>query len=120
MKFLVDECVGLGIAEWLNDQGHDAIAILAVSPGISDDAVLAKALLENRVLITMDKDFGDLIFRNDNEHCGIVLLRLENWQQKYKIAVLQNILKHHLHELENNFIVLTEQSVRIVRMHKMH
>lgn len=120
MKFLVDECVGRGIVEWLQTHGYNAVSILEFSPGVSDDAVLHKALHENRILITMDKDFGDIIFRNNSDHCGIILLRLSNWQLKHKIACLENVFTRHLNEIENNFIVITEQSVRIVRMNKFH
>lgn len=120
MKFLIDECVGHGVTKWLQDQGYDTISILEVSPGISDYAVLYKALHDNRILITMDKDFGDIVFRNNNEHCGIILLRLSNWQSKHKITVLERILAQHANDFENNFIVVTEQSIRIVRTNKQH
>jgi predicted nuclease of predicted toxin-antitoxin system len=120
MKFLIDECVGHGIAQWLREQGHDAVSILEVSPGISDDMVLSKAFNEARILVTMDKDFGDIVFRSNKDHCGIILLRVSNWRSEHKIRILSNILSHHMHELESNFIVATEQSVRIVRMNKLH
>jgi len=120
MKFLIDECVGHAVAEWLTGQGYDTISILEISPGISDDAILYKALHEHRILVTMDKDFGDIVFRNNNDHCGIILLRLSNWQLQHKITCLENILLHYTNDIENNFIVVTEQSVRIVRMNKLH
>ncbi len=120
MKFLVDECVGHGVAAWLKDQGYDVTSILEFSPGVPDVIVLQKALLENRVLITMDKDFGDIVFRNNSNHCGIILLRLFNWQPKHKINILEKILTHYADQIQNNFIVVTEQSVRIVRMGNIH
>jgi predicted nuclease of predicted toxin-antitoxin system len=120
MKFLVDECVGHGVNAWLKNQGYDSVSILEFSPGIPDEAVLHKALLEGRILITMDKDFGDIIFRSNKDHCGIILLRLSDWQPKNKIAILESLLANYTNELENNFFVATEQSVRIVRMNKLH
>lgn len=120
MKFLIDECVGHGIAQWLQDQGYDAISILEVSPGISDDEVLNKAFNEDRILVTMDKDFGDIVFRSNKNHCGIILLRLSNWHKDHKISVLGNVLSNHGHELTGNFIVATEQAIRIVRLTKIH
>jgi predicted nuclease of predicted toxin-antitoxin system len=118
MKFLVDECVGLSVVEWLKKQGYDTVSIAADSPGISDDEVLYKALEENRILVTMDKDFGDIIFRRNSDHHGIILLRLLNWQSRNKIAILENLFLRYQHEFEDNFIVVTEQSVRIIRMNK--
>lgn len=116
MKFLVDECVGLGVVEWLRQQGYDAISIIEVSRGAPDSIVLDRALKENRILVTMDKDFGDLIFRSSSDHCGVILLRLPNWQTKYKIAALHKVFDLYVNNLENNFIVVTDQAVRIIRM----
>ena len=120
MKFLVDECLGYSVTKWLQSHGYDVVSIVEVSPGISDDQVLHKALLENRILITMDKDFGDIVFRSNKDHCGIILLRLVDDQLSRKITILSNVLTQHAHELENNFIVVTDQSIRIVRMDKWH
>lgn len=120
MKFLIDECAGRSVAQWLQDQGHDVVLIVDVAPSISDDQVLHKALVENRILVTMDKDFGDLIFRSKQNHCGVILLRLVDYQASRKITVLRNVLAHHEHEIDYNFIVATEQSIRIVRMGTWH
>jgi predicted nuclease of predicted toxin-antitoxin system len=120
MKFLVDECTGNGVAEWLSRQGYDVVSILKVSPGISDDEVLSRAFRESRILITMDKDFGDMVFRNKKNHCGIVLLRLESWHLQSKISVIESMLTHYANELEGNFIVLTEQSIRVVQIRNFH
>lgn len=116
MKFLVDECVGPSVAYWLKQKGFDAISIYDDLPGISDDTVLDKALSENRVLITSDKDFGEMIFKNKRQHNGIVLLRLSNEKPSNKIFVLENLLKDHVLELSGNFVVATEQAVRITKM----
>lgn len=116
MKFLVDECVGNGVARWLQSQGYDVISVLEVSPGISDDVVLQKAVREGRILITTDKDFGDIVFRNRKLHCGIILLRLSDWQINRKIAAIEALLQKHSDALTGNFVVLTDQSIRIVQM----
>lgn len=115
MKFLVDECVGPTVAHWLKQNGYDAISIYDDLPGISDDLVLKKALLENRILITSDKDFGELIFKNRVQHCGILLLRLFNEKPSNKIDVLNRILADYATEICNNFIVATEKTIRIIK-----
>jgi len=115
MKFLVDECVGNGVARWLQGQGHDVISILEVSPGIPDDAVLQKAVREGRMLVTTDKDFGDIVFRIRKAHCGIILLRLSDWQLSRKIVTIEALLQKHSDVLAGNFVVLTDQSIRIVQ-----
>lgn len=115
MKFLVDECVDAAVIAWLRSQGHDVTAIIETSASISDDQVLKKALLENRVLVTMDKDFGDLVFRGAQAHCGVILLRILSWQPEHIVSLLHDVLVKHGHELDNSFIVATMQSIRIVR-----
>jgi predicted nuclease of predicted toxin-antitoxin system len=59
MRFLVDECAGPAIADWLRGREHDIYSVYNQSPGISDDDILKKAVKEHRILITCDKDFGE-------------------------------------------------------------
>lgn len=115
MKFLVDECVGPTVARWLKQNNYDAISIYDGIPGIDDNSVLQKSLLESRILITSDKDFGEMIFKNKMQHCGIILLRLIDERPSNKIGVLDSILKNYAHELFGNFVVATERTVRITK-----
>ncbi len=62
MRFLVDECTGSVVARWLRDQGYEIFSVYDEVRGISDDDVLQKAFVENWILITNDKDFGEKIF----------------------------------------------------------
>jgi predicted nuclease of predicted toxin-antitoxin system len=59
MRFLVDECTGPAVAEWLRQQKHEIFSVYDQARGLDDDAVLQKAVAENRILITNDKDFGE-------------------------------------------------------------
>lgn len=68
---------------------------------------------ENRILITTDKDFGELVYVNKLIHSGIILLRLKNDSSKNKLKVLKSLLKTHLEELEKAFTVVTDSKVRI-------
>lgn len=115
MKFLVDECVGPAVAKWLIRNNYDAVSIYDDVYGIDDDAVLAKALLENRILITSDKDFGEMIFKNQKQHCGILLLRLIDERPTNKIRILESILHNYHQDLFGNFAVVTENTVRIIK-----
>lgn len=115
MKFLVDECVGPTVATWLKQNDHDVTSIYDDFPGIDDDSVLQKALLENRILITSDKDFGEMIFKNKKQHCGIVLLRLIDEKPSNKIYVLKKVLQTYSQDLFANFVVATETAVRITK-----
>jgi predicted nuclease of predicted toxin-antitoxin system len=76
MRFLVDECTGPVLARWLRSEGHDVFSVFEQARGISDVAVIRTASDENRIIITNDKDFGEMAYRNKTLHCGIILLRL--------------------------------------------
>ncbi|MBD2606481.1 DUF5615 family PIN-like protein [Scytonema hofmannii FACHB-248] len=112
MRFLVDECTGSTVARWLRDRGYEVFSVYDEARGISDDAVLEKALNENWILITNDKDFGDKIFREGNLHRGIIFLRLENERATNKISKLQLLLENYADRLPEQFVVVTESKVR--------
>lgn len=116
MKFLIDECVGTTVSEWLKDRGLDAVSVYDDQCGIKDDAVLNKALSESRILITSDKDFGDMIFRDKKLHSGVVLLRLSDERPLNKIKVIEQVLKNHSADLFGNFLVATEKTIRVIRL----
>lgn len=77
MNFLANENFPLDAVEALRMSGHDVAWIRADAPGSTDPQVLARAVAEQRVLLTFDKDFGDLAFHAGLPvSCGIVLFRL--------------------------------------------
>ena len=115
VKFLVDECVGPTVAKWLKQNNYNVISIYDDSPGIDDYSVLKKAIQENRILVTSDKDFGEMIFKNKMKHCGIILLRLVNEKPSNKINVLESLLKNYAQDLFGNFVVVTEKIVRLIK-----
>ena len=76
MKLLADENVESEIIAWLRSEGHDTQWIVKLSPGATDEQVLDLASAENRILITYDLDFGELVFQQKRCLSGILLLRL--------------------------------------------
>ena len=85
------------------------------APGIDDDEIIEKALIENRILVTNDKDFGEKIYRDRKPHKGVILLRLDDERVNSKIGVIQRLLENYSDKLRDNFIVVTEKRVRIVK-----
>ena len=63
MKFLADECCDASLVSALRADGHDVLYVLETFPGTSDDAILDRAFAEHRILLTEDKDFGELVYR---------------------------------------------------------
>jgi len=115
LKFIVDECVGFLVFNWLIKQGFDAISISNEMPGIKDKAIVNKAFNEDRVVITLDKDFGDIVFKEKEAHCGVILLRLQSKSAEAKVKALENLFKNYPDELFGSFIVVSDSGVRVIK-----
>jgi predicted nuclease of predicted toxin-antitoxin system len=113
MRFLLDENAEYRIAAFLVALGHDVTTIAHDYPaGLDDEAVLAIAQEEARVLITNDRDFGELIIQRQLAHSGVILLRLRSQSVQAKITRLMAVLASHNAQLDQ-FIVVTDRRIRI-------
>ena len=112
MRFIVDECTGPAVSRWLKER-HDVVSMYEEARGFDDDAVLHKAVASDCILITSDKDFGKMIFHEKKVHKGIILLRLDDERAENKIKVLKQLLEQYADQPVNNFVVVTETTVRI-------
>lgn len=97
MKFLIDRCAGHRLAEWLRQQGHDVVESRERGADPGDRVLLEWAAAEGRVLVTMDKDFGEFIFTERVPHCG--LIRLPDVPAERRIALMEWILANYAREL---------------------
>lgn len=113
MKFLADENIGYKVIKPLRELGFDIKSILEINKGLADLTVLSLSDKESRILITTDKDFGELVYVNKLIHSGVILLRLNNDSSENKLKVLRKLFEMHTKELEEAFIVVTESKVRI-------
>ena|SRR5688572_28116778 len=113
MRFLVDESAGSAIAALLRTLGHDVLAVAEVMQQADDGAILARAVQESRIVVTNDKDFGELIFRSGQAHAGVVLLRLRDETSANRVRVMQAVLSQVTNILPNQFVVATERHIRI-------
>jgi predicted nuclease of predicted toxin-antitoxin system len=75
MNFLADESVGHLVVEHLRQEGHRVLYIAELGPGMPDEAVLNLANQETALLLTADKDFGEMVFRQGLNIHGVVLIR---------------------------------------------
>jgi predicted nuclease of predicted toxin-antitoxin system len=114
MRFLVDECTGTSVADWLKSEKHEVFSVFEQWRGVSDDEIIEKCQNEDYILITSDKDFGEMVFRNQKVHNGIILLRCEPNIFKKRIEVLNKLIQNYSDSLQNNFVVVTNDKVRIV------
>lgn len=113
MKFLADENVDRQIVDGLYREGYIVSYIADMEQGISDDAVLEMANKEGALLLTADKDFGELIFRLHRLSAGVVLVRLAGLSSAKKTEIVVPIIKKHSKELIGSFAVVTPSGIRI-------
>lgn len=113
MRFLLDESADLPLAAHLEARGHEVTSIVRDHPrALNDDDVLDIARRERRILVTNDRDFGELVFRRHIEHAGIILFRLGAEDLATKAAWLDRVLDEHAERL-TEFVVVTERGIRI-------
>ncbi len=115
MRFLVDECTGPAVAEWLRGEKHDVFSVYDEASGLDDDAIIQKAFTQNWILITNDKAFGEKIYREGHPHRGVILLRLEDEWAVAKIEALRRLLRSYADRLAHQFVVVTETKARFAR-----
>ena len=115
MKFLADESVDRQIVERLRQDGHEVLYVAETSPSISDDAVLEQANALQAVLITADKDFGELVYRQGRSHAGVVLIRLAGISLEAKAGLVSAAIRDRAVEMADSFSVVTSATVRIRR-----
>ena len=96
----------------LTSLGHDVLSALEYYPGASDETLLALATSEERVLITEDKDFGELVFVRRLPHPCII--RFVEMTVAEKVAAMEDLLERHGDAMrQGTIIVVTKSRVRI-------
>ena len=103
MRFLVDRCAGRRLAEWLRNNGHDVIEARTLGADPGDKALLELAESTDRILITIDTDFGQLIYLRDISHAGLV--RLPDVPAEQRIALVAEVIERHRQALEDRAVV---------------
>ncbi len=115
MRFVADESVDKQIVDRLRAAGHSVLFIAESEPSVSDEIVLTRSREQDAVLVTADKDFGELVFRQHLSHCGILLIRLAGLPSDEKGELVASVVKGHADALNSGFCVLTRRSFRVRR-----
>ena len=115
MKLLADESVDRPIVERLRQDAHEVAYVAEMSPGTKDSEILDKANAAHELLVTGDKDFGELVFRQGKVHAGVVLLRLEGLASAAKAEAVAKAFREHGSELAGAFTVISPGLLRIRR-----
>jgi predicted nuclease of predicted toxin-antitoxin system len=113
MNFLADESVDGPVVDRLREEGHDVLSVAETEPSLPDETVLAMANQRNALLLTADKDFGELVFRQHRVSAGVVLIRLAGLSPATKAMVVAAAIREHARELQHAFTVISPGMVRI-------
>ncbi|MFQ6057593.1 MAG: DUF5615 family PIN-like protein [Anaerolineae bacterium] len=113
LRFLVDVNVGQAIVECLHRAGYDAVAVRDLDPRMDDVDILALAVRERRIIVTMDTDFGELVYHSEQPHAGVLLLRMPGARRDEKVRIMERILAQHADKLAGHFCVYQRGRLRI-------
>lgn len=117
MKLVADESVEGPTVNALRAAGHEVLSIAEFSPGIDDTEVLNIARRQDALLLTADKDFGDLVFRNCERHCGVLLIRSPQDNLEENASNTLAAIDQHGSEMRYRFAVLAKRGLRIRVIH---
>lgn len=109
----MDVGVGKKLEDWLIQNGYDAKTIRSINPGMTDQDILKLAAQEYRIVITRDKDFGELVYMSRKPHAGVLLLRLEDATGEEKRQIIEEIITNHADVLAGKFCVFQRGRLRI-------
>jgi predicted nuclease of predicted toxin-antitoxin system len=113
MELFADENVALPIVVWLRNQGNNVVYAAEVEPGVPDIDWLEKAEKEERLVVTADKDFGEMVFRDHRNTYGVILLRMERLTVAKRITRLEIVWPVIEANPSGKFIVITEKKIRV-------
>ena len=113
MNFLADEGVDRSIVDGLRKLGYNVFYVVEQKRAQEDEKLLELAHREKRILITRDKDFGELVYRLNKAHTGVVLLRLDGYNTKVRAKIVCKLIKQYEAELQNAFSVIQPGVIRI-------
>ncbi len=112
MRFLADENFPLRAVDLLRQEGFDVSSIREIQPGASDEWVLALCAAEERALVTLDKDFGELAFQQRLPAASGILLFRVTPQDPDEIARLTLDALRYRDDWSGCFAVITRKSIR--------
>ena len=115
MRFLADESCDFAVVRGLRSAGHDVQAIAELSQGSTDQAVLALASAGERVLLTEDKDFGELVFAGAHA-TGVLLIRFPSDARSRLVKTVLKVIAEHGERLSELFLVITPAGTRLSRL----
>jgi predicted nuclease of predicted toxin-antitoxin system len=113
VKLVADESVDRQIVQRLREDGHEVTYVAELDPGLGDELVLRWAREARALLLTADKDFGELIFRQHQASHGVILVRLAGLPPDRKAEIVAASVREYGDEMLNKFTVISTTALRI-------
>jgi predicted nuclease of predicted toxin-antitoxin system len=113
VRFLADESCDFGVVRALRAGGHDVAAIVETARGARDVDVIRLAREEQRVLLTEDKDFGQLVYADARGRTGVILLRFPPVARRQAPAAVLDLIGRIPERLTTSFVVLEPGRARV-------
>ena len=113
MRFLADESCDAAVVRTLRHAGHDVVAVAEQRPGADDRMVIGLARRTDRILLTEDKDFGQLVFATQRHTAGVLLLRYPARARHQLARDVATFVEGRAHRLHGRFVVMQPGRVRI-------
>ena len=116
MRFLADMGVSMRVVEWLRSSGHDAVHLRDEGlQKLPNGEIFQKAVREQRIVMTFDLDFGEIVAGSGGGSVGVILFRLRNTRADFVIQRLKSVLEQSTEELTEGAVVLVEDGRHRVR-----
>jgi predicted nuclease of predicted toxin-antitoxin system len=119
IKFLADVNIEKKIVDCLIRFGFDVKWIPDFDCAMSDAALLDLANREKRILLTNDKDFGELVFLQKKLSHGIILLRIRGEDTQEKVELMEKLIFSHRDRILNHFVLVSHTKFRFIPMEDM-
>jgi predicted nuclease of predicted toxin-antitoxin system len=116
--FLADESCDFSVVHALREAGHEVVAVVEISPRADDDDVLEMARRRSEILLTEDKDFGQLVYADEQATGGVILMRYPANARSKLANVIVQLIADRGHDLLGRFVVVTPGRIRLGRKPK--
>ena len=116
MNFLADESCDFRIVRALREADHDVIAICEFAKRMDDSEVIDLSMREDRVLITEDKDFGQLVHAHGHTTCGVILIRYPALLRQSLSREVLKLVEQWKERLQKSFVVIEPGRARVTRL----
>lgn len=120
MRLVADESIDAPIVERLRRCGHEVLFVAELDPGIDDEGVLALANDRDALLLTADKDFGELVFRLGRVTTGVILVRLAGLKPRRKAEIVEACAAKYGEKMRRAFTVIAPVGIRIRDARRAH